>query len=432
VVPRDCGVEITKLGFAPRFGFAYRPTEQFVIRGGYGITNDPFNLAKPQRTNHPLLLAYTLPAPDTYLPAGRLAEGIPKIPTPDLGNGIIDIPNNVGVNSTPPKFKRGYIQSWNLVLQKQLWSGFTGEVGYVATRQTNMLGYLDLNAGQIIGAGQKGQPYFPKFGRSARTAAIQPIGNSHYDSLQAKLNRRFSHGVQMQFAYTFSKNMGICGVTQSDSDPCVRALDYYRLNWSPVSFDRTHNFQTSFIAELPFGKGKPMAQSGFAKAILGGWQVNGLFSAYSGTPFSVSSDGASLNLPGSSQRADQVKVDVKKLGGVGRGQAYYDWTAFAPVTEPRFGTAGFNSLRGPELVNLDLGIFRQFNFTERFTMQFRAESFNATNTPHFSNPSSNISNLRLYPDGRFQQGVFEVTGVTGTGREGIDERVYRFGLRFGF
>ncbi len=432
-VPRDCNVQISKTGFAPRFGFAWRPTESLVIRGGYGITNDPFNLAKPHRTNHPLLLALTVPAPDSFLPAGRLSEGIPEIKAPNLGNGIIDIPNTVGVNSTPHDFKRGYLQSWNLVVQKQLWAGFTGEAGYIATRQTNLLGYLDLNAGQIPGLGTRGQPYFPSFGRTARTAAVQPIGNTHYDSLQTRLNRRFANGVQMGMSYTFSKAMGICGAgTQSDNDPCVRAIDYYRLNWSPLGFDRTHNFQANFIAELPFGAGKKFAQSGIAKALLGGWQVNGLFSAYSGTPFTVNSDGASLNLPGSTQRADQVKAQVQKLGGVGRGQAYYDWTAFARVTEARFGTSGFNNLRGPELVNLDMGLFRQFRFNERVSMQFRAEAFNATNTPHFSNPSSNISNLRLNPDGTFQQGVFEVTGVTGTGREGIDERVFRFGLRIGF
>jgi hypothetical protein len=432
-VPRDCDVGISKKGFAPRIGFAYRPTDTLVIRAGYGITNDPFNLAKPHRTNHPQLLAYTLPAPNAFAPAGRLADGIPVIPAPDLGNGIIDIPNNVGVNSTPADFKRGYIQSWNLVIQKQLWAGFTGEAGYVATRQVNLVGYLDLNAGQIIGAGQQGRPYFPKFGRTARTAAIQPIGNTHYDSLQTKLNRRYSNGVQMQFAYTWSKAMGICGVgAQNDQDPCVRAIDYYRLNWSPQSFDRTHNFQANFMAELPFGRGKKFAQSGFAKAILGGWQVNGLFSAYSGTPFTPTSSGTSLNLPESTQRADQVKGEVKKLGGVGRGQAYYDWTAYAPVRDARFGTAGFNSLRGPELVNLDMGLFRQFNFTERVNMQFRVEAFNATNTPHFSNPNTNISDLLLNSDGSFRSGVFEVTGVTGTGREGIDERVFRFGIRIGF
>jgi hypothetical protein len=169
-----------------------------------------------------------------------------------------------------------------------------------------------------------------------------------------------------------------------------------------------------------------------ARALFGGWQVNGLLSAYSGTPFTVGTSGTSLNLPGSTQRADQVKTEVTKLGGVGRGQAYYDWTAFAPVTDRRFGNAGFNILRGPELVNLDFGVFRRFDVSERVNIQFRAEAFNLTNTPHFSNPSATISSLNLGPNGQFAGGVFEVTGVNGVGREGIDERVFRFGLRIGF
>ncbi|MGH9630561.1 MAG: hypothetical protein ACRD7E_19795, partial [Bryobacteraceae bacterium] len=178
--------------------------------------------------------------------------------------------------------------------------------------------------------------------------------------------------------------------------------------------------------------GKPMASQGWAAAILGGWQVNGLLSAYTGTPFTVEASDDSLDMPNNSQRADLVKPEVEKLGGIGRGQPYYDWTAFREVTEPRFGTAGFNILRGPELVNLDLGVFRTFNVTERVSIQFRAEAFNATNTPHFSNPSDNISDLRTFPDGSFREGVFQVTSVNAVGREGIDERTFRFGLRIGF
>ena len=431
-VPMDCGVQISKRGFAPRFGFAYRATDTFVVRGGYGITNDPYNLARPHRTNHPVLLALNIPAPDSFTWAGTLAQGIPAISAPDLGNGVIDIPDAVGVNSVPRNFDRGYIQSWNLMLQKQIGGGFTAQAGYVATRSTKQLGYFDRNAGQVIGAGRNGQPYFQEYGRFARTAGVEPVGNSKYDSLQATLTRRYSNGILMNFAYTFSKAMGICGVTNSDNNPCIQYLPAYDLNRAPMSFDRTHNFQANFVAELPFGRGKRWGSEGFISKVFGGWQVNGLLSAYSGTPFTVASSGNSLNLPGSSQRADLVKPEVKKLGNVGRGQAYYDWTAFSPVTEPRFGTAGFNILRGPELVNLDMGIFRRFRVTERFDIQFRAEAFNATNTPHFSNPSNNISNLRLNPDGSFQSGVFEVTGVNGVGREGIDERVFRFGIRLGF
>ena len=108
--------------------------------------------------------------------------------------------------------------------------------------------------------------------------------------------------------------------------------------------------------------------------------------------------------------------------------------AFAPVTQARFGTAGFNTMRGPGVRNFDFSLFRQFRFSERWTMQFRAEVFNLTNTPHFSNPASNVSNLQLNADGTIRNlgGFSTITSIRNTGREGLDERVFRFGLRFAF
>jgi hypothetical protein len=162
--------------------------------------------------------------------------------------------------------------------------------------------------------------------------------------------------------------------------------------------------------------------------------VNGILSLVSGQPFSVSASGTSLNAPGNTQRADQVKESVAILGGAGAGQSYFDPFAFRPVTEARFGTAGFNSLVGPGIVNLDAGLFRNFRLTERFNMQFRAEAFNATNTPHFGNPGTNASNLQLNPDGSIRAlgGYTEISSLQNTGRDGIDERVFRFGLRLSF
>jgi len=182
---------------------------------------------------------------------------------------------------------------------------------------------------------------------------------------------------------------------------------------------------------LPFGRGRRWGQGGVVNWLAGGWQVNGIFSAVSGFPFHVTSSGSSLNAPGSSQRADQVKVKVEIFGNHGRGQSYFDPLAYRPVTEARFGTAGFNSLRGPGIVNLDAGLFREFRITERWQMQFRAETFNTTNTPHFANPGTNASNLQLNPDGSVRNlgGFTEITGLANTGRDGIDKRVFRFGLR---
>jgi hypothetical protein len=127
-------------------------------------------------------------------------------------------------------------------------------------------------------------------------------------------------------------------------------------------------------------------------------------------------------MPGNSQQADQVG-SVTKLGGIGAAHPYYSQSSFAGVNEPRFGTSGFNILRAPGVVNLDLGLFREFSFRERFRLQFRAEAFNFTNTPHFAGPDNYVGDG---PD------FMTITGVQDLAREGIDERQFRFGLRLSF
>src|SRR6185369_2014615 len=165
----------------------------------------------------------------------------------------------------------------------------------------------------------------------------------------------------------------------------------FKRNRALASFDRPQNFRFAWVAELPFGAGKRWVQGGVGGKILGGWQLNGIFSAYSGTPFTVTASGASLNAPGESQTADQIKPTVTKLGGIGASTPYYLPTAFAAVTAVRYGNTGRNILRGPGLVNLDASLFRNFRVSERFRLQLRGESYNVSNTPHFSNPSGNAS-----------------------------------------
>jgi hypothetical protein len=177
-----------------------------------------------------------------------------------------------------------------------------------------------------------------------------------------------------------------------------------------------------------------LSGGGVGSAIASGWQLNSLFSAYTGLPFTVSASSASLNMPNNSQQADQVKPNVAIFGGVGTGVSYFDPLAYAPVTQARFGTSGLLSMRGPGLVNLDVGLFRDFRVTETMRIQFRGEAFNSTNTPHFSNPGANVANLQLNPDGTVKNlgGFSEIRSTTGNGREGVDSRVFRLGLRVSF
>lgn len=437
-VPTDCGYDMGKGNISPRLGVAYRATDKLVIRAGFGINYDPYPLAFVRNIlgNYPSSINLSLNSPNAFQYASRLADGIPDIVVPDVSSGVIPIPANITARALDPEPKRGHVKSFNITVQKELGWGFAGQIGYVGTRQRDINQILDQNAGQIPGAGNAGRPYFQRFGRTVETARLTNVGWNNYDSLQTSLQRRLSNGVSMNVAYTWSKTFGICCDLLSDNPPAVQALEYFELAESRLNIDRPHNFQASVTAELPFGPDKPFLNSaeGIVSALVRGWQVNGLFSAYSGAPFNVTSDGASLNMPGSTQVADQVKSEVAILGNIGPGQSYFDPLAFRPVTEARFGNAGYNPLRGPRIINLDFSLYRQFTIAEGMTLQFRAEAFNLTNTPHFGNPSANVSNLQLNADGTIRNlgGFSSITSTANTGRDGIDERLFRIGVRFGF
>lgn len=431
-VPRDCGVSESARKFAPRMGVAYRMTDTFVIRAGYGITNDPFSLARPFRTNYPVLLIQNIESENSFQNTGNISTGIPRAVVPAFGNGTIDIPGTFAVVTAGRNFKRGYVQSWNFTIQKQLRYGFIGQAGYVATRSTNQMGYRDINAGQVIGQGNNGRALRQAFGRSAATTIVETFGTGQYNALQATLDRRFARGLSVNTSYTWSKVIG--PIDNNDSGPAVSALAYFGRNRVVRGYDRTHNLHVSAIWELPFGRGQKWASEGPLAPVVSGWQVNNIWGFYSGTPFTVGSSGTSLDMPGSTQTADQIKPTVAKLGGTGRGQSFFDPLAFASVTQPRFGNTGMNILRGPGVVNWDFGLFRKFSVTERFKLEFRLEAFNFSNTPHFNNPGTNVSsfNPELADPLRRFGGFTEITGTSGIGRDGIDERQFRVGLRLSF
>lgn len=424
-IPTDTGVTVSKKLFAPRVGIAWRWNDKTVIRTGYGISIDPFPLAIPLRSSYPTVIEQSRVSPNSFSYAGQLANGIP-LPEPlDLSSGILTLPTSVTTLTIEDNFRRGYVQSFNFTIQRQLGRGYVAQVGYVGSRSIRLSNRRDLNA-SAPGGGAAGRPYFAAFGRNVATTLHEPAYTSTYDSLQAQIDRRFANGFSFGMAYTFSKAIGFG--ENNDSGLFFNTPEAISRNRSLLGFDRPHNLRLSSVYELPFGKGKQWMQQGILSKIAGGWQVNGIFSTYSGSPFTVTSSGASLNAPGNSQVADLVKSEVKKLGGTGPGQSWFDPLAFAPVTAARFGNAGLSILRGPGFVNMDLGVFRNFAIREKINLQFRAEAFNATNTPHFNNPGANASSLVRNADGSVRSlgGYTEITSAQ------ADERQFRFALRLSF
>ncbi|MGH9627594.1 MAG: TonB-dependent receptor domain-containing protein [Bryobacteraceae bacterium] len=423
-VPEDTGVEVPILQVAPRIGIAYRATERTVIRLGYGISIDPDSFRR-MRDSYPATISSQFAGDTAFQAAGSLRTGIPEIVGPDLSQGRISLPLAVGTLTWPEKYRRGYFQSFNFTIQRDLGAGFNLQTAYVGTRAIRQTAIHNINYG-TPGSGNAGRVLALRWGRIANINMYTPFNTSNYNSWQNQLTRRFASGGTLGVSYTWSKALSFAD--NNDSGLSWNWPEMWDRNRAPANFDRTHNLQIFGVYTLPFGKGQRFAQSGPVSWIAGGWQVNGIFSAMSGTPFTVGSSGNSVDAPGNTQTADQVLPEVRILGGVGRGNSWFDPNAFAPVTEVRFGTSGRNSLRGPGRVNLDASIFRDFPVTERFTLQFRAEAFNVSNTPAFNNPGATASAPTRNPDGtiRALNNYTEITGADDT------ERQFRFALKLMF
>jgi len=417
-VPRDCGNEQSKRMFAPRIGVAWRPTSTLVVRTGYGLTWDPFNIARDLRGEYPTQYALTLAFPDTRAWSTTLDRGLPAVPGVPQG-GHLPMPLDAALLTADDNYRRGYIQSWNFTIEKQLGEWIVS-AGYVATRSVRQSSFLDMNYGQI-GTGNQGRRLFQRFGRAANTSAFGHIGMSKYDSLQTRIQRRF-RGYSVGMAYTWAHSRGYKGET-SVGAPRVAIPEFWRLNYGPTPSDLRHNLAGTAVMELPFGSGKRFATNGAVAHVLGGWQLNTVTSLRTGFPITPTANATVLNAPGSSNTADCLSAP-RKIGAPGM---WWDRSTFADPNQvdprtPRFGTCGAGVLRGPGVINFDLGLFRKFRATERVDVQFRAESFNISNTPHFGNPNANVSGAAF--------GL--ISDLQNNGREGIDQRLFRVGIRVGW
>jgi hypothetical protein len=155
-------------------------------------------------------------------------------------------------------------------------------------------------------------------------------------------------------------------------------------------WDRRHIFTMSAVYELPFGQGKHFLTSGPGKWVLGGWQLNALWSWESGLPLDISISPTSLNAPGNINRPN-VNGPVQILGGIGPGTQYVDKSKFSAPAANTFGNLGRNVLHGPGINTLDTSIFRRFPVREQMNIEFRAEAFNLTNTPQYNRPVTDFS-----------------------------------------
>ena len=422
--PRDCGYHVSNLSFSPNIGLAFQLMPKTVIRAGFGLNYDPAPLAynRDMLSNYPEILAFSFTGANSYLPAiNSLAKGIPPLVAPDITKPYIPLAAGYNINTLRPDLKRDYVLTWNFTVQRELPMSFMVQAGYVASRGISIPQLMNQNIAQL-GGGTTGQAYYSQFGNATLNVAM-PMNHTHYDSAQAQLMRRVA-GTMVRAAYTFSKNIGLCCNDISDTAPAIELPQYLNLARSVEPQDRTHVFTLSWVLQSPFGKGhRYLGGGGAAARVLGGWQLNALFSSFSGKPFNITGSTTPLNSNGvGTQRPDLVSPSVAIFGAIGPSQKYFDTSAFAAVNTARIGTAGYDILRGPGATNLDTSLFRQFQITERIRLQVRAESFNLTNTPHFSTPNGSITSSSFGT----------ITSTISNRNEGVDSRTFRFGAKLMF
>jgi hypothetical protein len=409
-IPRNVGLKTSKKDFAPRMGIAWRMNQSTVARAGYGLTYNPLPFARPLRGFFPLTIANSYVSLNSWQPYGTLEQGIPEFTGPEPGQSRVPLPAATTMRTPDPgNVRRGYIESWNVSFERRLPLDMSVNAAYVGTKTTRGFADVELNVSPP-GGGEQGRVFFSNFGRTASTLLWGGVTRAQYHSLQLQLTRPLKKGLLLRSAYTFGKTMNM-----SDQDGWVGLLynapGVFERNYAPAGFDRRHSFTLAYTYQLPFGAGDRRT---LVNEIFGGWQTNGTFAAYTGAPFTVTASNTALDQRGNTQTADLVGPLTHV--GVGPDQPYYEPSAFANVTERRYGNTGRNQFYGPGYWNYNMSVFRSFRLTGRKRVQLRFEGFSVTNHVQWANPVNSVTS------GSFMR----ITSTRGGARN------VRVGLRFDF
>jgi hypothetical protein len=445
--------------FAPRIGMAYRMTPKTVIRAGFGMSYTPFEDNKYAWDNYPVKGNVGLNnGASSYvaavLPSGQAASfqtGIPVPPPVAIpSNGILTLGssfNATSMETVPLNWKNPYVEAWNLSFQRELPAHFVFDLAYVGNHGVRIGVARNINVASFTAPTSAiGNTDYLLYPRTGSTTLYWDGMSSMYNSLQTKLDRRFTNGLGITTAFTFGKGMGY----QTGDDGGLQGFyltGQGHRNYGRNDFDRTFTFVQSYVYQLPFGKNKPFLKSPGLDRIVGGWQLQGILSVSSGQPFNVTYSATYLNAPGNVNTPVQVTPSVSILKGINSasngGSPWFDPTAFAappcqsatPTSAcpsgQQLGTIGRNALTGPGFFNVNLTLSKNTKLTERVGMELRLESFNTTNTTAFGNPNGSCCTSNNANFGY-------VTGVLNPGGNGTEitgvgvNRYIELGLKFSF
>jgi len=422
-------VDSNTANFMPRVGFAYQLAPKTVLRGGFGIFYSPENdsrdilltenypfYTEQQFTNSPYYLSY-------FLDQGVARQTTNPVPSSVANVYLPDVPgaNTQIVNSEPKQFPTANSKNYNVTIQQQLDGSTTFEIGFVGANTRDLsqkVGNYNINDHLSSALGQ--------------VQALEPVGLSNYTSLQAKINRQFSHGYSALFSYTWSHNLDTGPAPPNLGKGSNYPQDPYNIGaeYGNSDIDLRNNFVASQVIELPFGRGRRFLHDAgrVTDIFLGGWQLNSITTLRGGRPFNIVSDANNPNYPG--LRPDLTGVPYVKHRTI---EMWFNRNAFTippgqeastgPGKTLITGNLARNLLYGPGYTNEDLSIFKVLSLPHGMQFQIRIEGFNILNTSRYGQPDGNMAHLGTAQNpGTFGQ-------ITSGGGQ---QRVLQFGGRLVF
>lgn len=404
--------------FAPRLGFAWDPNGngKWLLTSAYGIFYEPYYTGQGGPLQSPI-------SAPPYL-------GTPQVSLPDFANPFNGNPPPAGTFSKPltnltlsPTLTLPYTQDWDLNLQHSFASDWLFEIGYVGTKGTHLPRFIEANPAVFVPGYVDGQPISnssnadqrrlhsgctladpPSTCQFSSTGEIAGIANSSYNAMEASMRKRFSHGLSFLASYTWSKtidDVSSFNITGSAAKPVAGENDLAQDPFNLAAerglslFDARNRFVGSYEWALPFWS---HAQSWYQWG-LGGWQLNGIATLMSGTPFTVfdsndvAAQGSAPEITGfSAQRPNLVGNPNNGPRAVNAWLNTGAYQRLDPTANAgQFGTERRNVNTGPAFANWDFAALKNFKVTESTQFQFRAELFNILNRTNFRLPDSDIS-----------------------------------------